>query len=159
MLLFNTVFTLLKCKPKLKAGDLIEIFRSVYRHWALYVGYGYVIHLTNPSEVAGAGLSSVSSVTASKGIVKRELLYVVAGSDKYRINNKHDDAYPVLPLSEFILQAELMVGKEIPYKLMSNNCEHFVNYLRYGIAVTRCIGIRLSRMEITGPWDYPYCMC
>lgn len=26
-------------------GDLIEIFRPVYQHWALYLGDGYVINV------------------------------------------------------------------------------------------------------------------
>lgn len=27
-------------------GDLIEIFRPAYQHWALYLGDGYIINLT-----------------------------------------------------------------------------------------------------------------
>ncbi|XP_053515012.1 phospholipase A and acyltransferase 4 [Artibeus jamaicensis] len=30
-------------------GDLIEIFRSGFQHWALYVGGGYVVHLAPPA--------------------------------------------------------------------------------------------------------------
>lgn len=35
--------SLLKVKPR--PGDLIEIFRLGYEHWAIYVGNGYVVHL------------------------------------------------------------------------------------------------------------------
>lgn len=31
-------------------GDLIEIFRLGYKHWAVYVGGGYVVHLLNSGE-------------------------------------------------------------------------------------------------------------
>lgn len=31
-------------------GDLIEIFRGSYRHWAVYVGDGSVVHLVVPSK-------------------------------------------------------------------------------------------------------------
>lgn len=31
-------------------GDLIEIFRLDYKHWAVYVGDGYVVHLLNSGE-------------------------------------------------------------------------------------------------------------
>uniref|UniRef100_A0A2K5REA7 Phospholipase A and acyltransferase 3 n=1 Tax=Cebus imitator TaxID=2715852 RepID=A0A2K5REA7_CEBIM len=117
-----------------KPGDLIEIFRPFYRHWAIYVGDGYVVHLAPPSEVAGAGAASVMSALTDKAIVKKELLYDVAGSDKYQVNNKHDDKYSPLPCSKIIQRAEELVGQEVLYKLTSENCEHFVNELRYGIA-------------------------
>ncbi|KAK2100275.1 Phospholipase A and acyltransferase 3 [Saguinus oedipus] len=139
--------------PEPKPGDLIEIFRPFYRHWAIYVGDGYVVHLAPPNgvllshsffppparavlkgEVAGAGAASVMSALTDKAIVKKELLYDVAGSDKYQVNNKHDDKYSPLPCSKIIQRAEELVGQEVLYKLTSENCEHFVNELRYGIA-------------------------
>ncbi|XP_047374999.1 LOW QUALITY PROTEIN: phospholipase A and acyltransferase 2 [Sciurus carolinensis] len=119
---------------QLKVGDLIEIFRFGYEHWAIYVGKGYVVHLAPPSEVAGAGLSSSMSSRADRAIVKKELLSVVAGGDKYRVNNKHDDKYEPLPPNKIIQRAEKMVGKEIPYSVTHDNCEHFVNALRYGVS-------------------------
>lgn len=44
----NSLFLFLQSEPK--PGDLIEIFRPMYRHWAIYVGDGYVIHLAPPSK-------------------------------------------------------------------------------------------------------------
>ena len=32
-------------QPEPQPGDLIEIFRGFYSHWAVYVGGGYVVHL------------------------------------------------------------------------------------------------------------------
>uniref|UniRef100_A0A8C9PPW2 LRAT domain-containing protein n=1 Tax=Spermophilus dauricus TaxID=99837 RepID=A0A8C9PPW2_SPEDA len=119
-------------QPKL--GDLIEISRFGYEHWAIYVGNGYVVQLAPPSEAAGGGVSSIMSIVAEKAIVKKELLSVVAGGDKYRVNNKHDDKYEPLPPNKIVQQAEKMVGKEVPYSLTSDNCEHFVNVLRYGVS-------------------------
>uniref|UniRef100_A0A8D2HFL6 LRAT domain-containing protein n=1 Tax=Urocitellus parryii TaxID=9999 RepID=A0A8D2HFL6_UROPR len=125
------------CSPhetQLKLGDLIEISRFGYEHWAIYVGNGYVVHLAPPSEVAGASVSSIMSIVAERAIVKKELLSVVAGGDRYRVNNKHDDKYDPLPPNKIVQQAEKMVGKEVPYSLTSDNCEHFVNTLRYGVS-------------------------
>ncbi|XP_053417753.1 phospholipase A and acyltransferase 3 [Nycticebus coucang] len=119
--------------PEPKLGDLIEIFRPFYRHWAIYVGDGYVVHLAPPSEIAGAGISSLASALTDKAIVKKELLYDVAGRDKYQVNNKHDDKYSPLPPNKIVQQAEELVGQEMIYKLTSENCEHFVNELRYGV--------------------------
>ncbi|KAM4847887.1 phospholipase A and acyltransferase 2-like isoform X2 [Urocitellus parryii] len=121
-------------RRKPKRGDLIEIFRGGFEHWAIYVGKGYVVHLTSPSEAAGGGVSGFSSVVGNRAIVKRELLSVVAGGDKYRVNNKHDDKYNPLSPNKIVQQAEDMVGKEVPYSVTSDNCEHFVNTLRYGVS-------------------------
>uniref|UniRef100_A0A8C6RJU2 Phospholipase A and acyltransferase 3 n=1 Tax=Nannospalax galili TaxID=1026970 RepID=A0A8C6RJU2_NANGA len=120
--------------PEPKPGDLIEIFRPLYSHWAIYVGDGYVIHLAPPSEIAGAGVASIMSALTDKAIVKKELLYDVAGSDKYQVNNKHDNKYSPLPPSKIIQRAEELLGQEVLYKLTSENCEHFVNELRYGVS-------------------------
>ncbi|XP_012521122.1 PREDICTED: HRAS-like suppressor 2 [Propithecus coquereli] len=119
-------------RPKL--GDLIEIFRFGYEHWAIYVGDGYVVHLAPPSEIAVAGASSVLSALTNKAIVKKELLSVVAGGDEYQVNNKHDDKYPPLPSNKIVRRAEEMVGRVLHYSLTRDNCEHFVNELRYGVS-------------------------
>uniref|UniRef100_A0A8D0P6C3 Phospholipase A and acyltransferase 3 n=2 Tax=Sus scrofa TaxID=9823 RepID=A0A8D0P6C3_PIG len=121
-------------QPEPQLGDLIEIFRPFYRHWAIYVGDGYVVHLAPPSEIAGAGAASLMSALTDKALVKKELLYEVAGRDRYQVNNKHDGKYSPLPPSKIVQRAEELVGQEVLYKLTSENCEHFVNELRYGVA-------------------------
>ncbi|XP_051002008.1 phospholipase A and acyltransferase 3 isoform X2 [Acomys russatus] len=137
-------------QPEPKPGDLIEIFRPIYKHWAIYVGDGYVIHLAPPSEFAGAGAASIMSALTDKAIVKKELLCVVAGRDKYQINNKHDDKYTPLPVNKIIQQAESLVGQEVLYRLTSENCEHFVNNLRYGVARSDQVRDALKTIGITG---------
>ncbi|XP_033061755.1 phospholipase A and acyltransferase 2, partial [Trachypithecus francoisi] len=118
----------------LRPGDLIEISRFGYEHWAIYVGHGFVVHLAPPSEIAGAGAACVLSALTNKAIVKKELLSAVAGRDNYRVNNKHDDRYRPLPSNKIVKRAEELVGQELPYSLTSDNCEHFVNQLRYGVS-------------------------
>ncbi|KFO28468.1 HRAS-like suppressor 2, partial [Fukomys damarensis] len=118
-------------RPRL--GDLIEIRRFGYAHWAVYVGDGYVVHLAPPSEFAGAGSSSIMSALTDRAIVKKELLSQVAGSDNYQVNNKYDDRYSPLPTNKIVNQALQLVGKELRYSATSMNCEHFVTTLRYGV--------------------------
>ncbi|XP_070282518.1 phospholipase A and acyltransferase 3-like [Myotis yumanensis] len=118
---------------ELKPGDLIEIFRPGYQHWALYVGDGYVVHLTSAGDITGAALANIMSSGTERAIVKKELLSKVAGKCMYRVNNKHDREYPPLPPREIVRRAEEKVGQEMPYNLTSDNCEHFVNKVRYGV--------------------------
>uniref|UniRef100_A0A4W2C8V5 LRAT domain-containing protein n=1 Tax=Bos indicus x Bos taurus TaxID=30522 RepID=A0A4W2C8V5_BOBOX len=120
--------------PEPQPGDLIEIFRPFYRHWAVYVGGGYVVHLAPSSEIAGAGGASIMSAVADSAIVKKERLCDVVGRDPYRVNNKHDDKYNPFPPSKIVQWAEELVGRELCYSLTSKNCEHFVNELRYGVS-------------------------
>ncbi|KAK2891002.1 hypothetical protein Q8A67_013645 [Cirrhinus molitorella] len=122
-------------KPEL--GDLIEIFRGTYQHWAIYVGEGYVIHLAPPSEDAQAGAYSLMSVLCDKATVKKEELYEVVGNHEYRINNLLDKEYEPHPVREILKDAHRLLGEELPYCVFSGNCEHFVTELRYGKAQSR----------------------
>ncbi|XP_043375704.1 phospholipase A and acyltransferase 2-like isoform X2 [Dermochelys coriacea] len=117
-----------------KPGDLIEISRFGYQHWALYVDYGYVIHLAPPSEFAETGFSSLMSVMADKAIVRKEPLWAVVKGDDYRVNNKHDGKLPRRTVDQIIQEAESLVGKTMPYSITSKNCEHFITKLRYNVA-------------------------
>ncbi|XP_015240156.1 PREDICTED: HRAS-like suppressor 3 [Cyprinodon variegatus] len=127
--------TLFDEKPE--PGDLIEIFRGTYQHWALYVGEGFVVHLAPPSEAPGAGSNSMMSVLTEKAMVKKEELWDVVGTNKWKINNSLDDKYKPRPPHVIVREACNMVGQELPYCVFRGNCEHFVNELRYGKAESR----------------------
>ncbi|XP_060032379.1 phospholipase A and acyltransferase 4 isoform X2 [Erinaceus europaeus] len=122
-----------KCRKEPNPGDLIEIFRIGYQHWAIYVGNGEVIHLAPPSEYPGAGSSSLFSVLSSRAVVKREPLEDVVGSCDYRINNYLDHKHTPLPVNKILSAAKEKVGVEMEYSVRSRNCEHFVTSLRYGV--------------------------
>lgn len=47
---FNDCFSL-KYPGNPRPGDLIEVFRPGYQHWALYLGDGYVINIAPLGEV------------------------------------------------------------------------------------------------------------
>ncbi|XP_038272785.1 phospholipase A and acyltransferase 1 [Dermochelys coriacea] len=117
-------------------GDLIEIFRPAYQHWALYLGDGYIINVAPVEEGAASSLASAKSVFSRKALVKMQLLKDVVGSNTYRINNKYDDDYTPLPVEEIIRRSEFLIGQEVSYDLLGNNCEHFVTLLRYGEGVS-----------------------
>ncbi|XP_041099348.1 phospholipase A and acyltransferase 3-like isoform X2 [Polyodon spathula] len=113
-------------------GDLIEIFRTGYKHWALYVGRGYIVHVAPPCELAQPSASSLMSVVCENAVIRKDLLWEVAGGDHYRVNNKLDSKYRPLPVNKIVREAERQVGREVPYSLATRNCEHFVTDLRYG---------------------------
>lgn len=133
-----------------KPGDLIQIFRFGYEHWAIYVGGGYVIHLAPPSEYPGAGSSSIFSVLSNRAVVKRELLRDVVGCCRYRVNNLLDHKYVPRPVNHIIYSAKEMVGQEMEYSLVNKNCEHFVTELRYGKAESRQVRDAVRNMTIAG---------
>ncbi|KAF6726600.1 HRAS-like suppressor 3 [Oryzias melastigma] len=127
--------TLYDVKPE--PGDLIEIYRGSYQHWAVYVGDGFVVHMAPPFEGPDAGSSSMMSVLTEKAMVKREELWDVVGTHKWKINNSLDEEYKPRPPRDIVAEACALVGQELPYCIFRGNCEHFVNELRYGKAESR----------------------
>ncbi|XP_053808108.1 phospholipase A and acyltransferase 1-like [Vidua chalybeata] len=115
------------CNPQ--PGDLIEIDRRGYQHWALYMGDGYVIHVTD--EGATSFMLSSSSIRATTAKVKKEILKDVVGNDKWRVNNKYDRYCTPRPVEEIIRRAERWIDREVAYNVLNRNCEHFVTMLRY----------------------------
>ncbi|NXR22520.1 PA216 protein, partial [Cinclus mexicanus] len=117
-------------------GDLIEIDRPLYQHWALYVGGGYVIHVTPIGENSPPMTAGSVTLLMKRAKVKKELLKDAVGSDKWRVNNKYDYYRKPFPVEEMIQRAECQIGRVVLYRLFYKNCEHFVTELRYGEAVS-----------------------
>ncbi|XP_047216118.1 phospholipase A and acyltransferase 4-like [Girardinichthys multiradiatus] len=115
-----------------KPGDLIEIFRNVYEHWAVYVGEGYVVHLLGPD----GSISSSSTINLPIGknnVLKQKLLEVVS-TDEWTINNLHDQEKQPRPPEVIVNEAHKLVGTTRSYNVVNYNCEHFATELRYGNA-------------------------
>uniref|UniRef100_A0A8C5R6H4 LRAT domain-containing protein n=1 Tax=Leptobrachium leishanense TaxID=445787 RepID=A0A8C5R6H4_9ANUR len=110
-----------------KPGDLIEFQRVGYQHWAIYMGDGDVVHLTDQD-----GKSSISSVMNSSAVVRKDPLEKVAEKDNYRVNNKYDEKRKPLPTEKVLRAALEKVGKRMKYNITTENCEHFVTQLRNG---------------------------
>ncbi|KAM4617765.1 phospholipase A and acyltransferase 3-like [Discoglossus pictus] len=113
--------------PFPKPGDLIEFFRPLYQHWGVYVGNGYVVHLTDQE-----GWSSVASAFGATAVVRKDRVEKVAAGCRYKVNNKYDQKRQPNPPEKVVRAALEQVGNEMPYSVTNANCEHFVTDLRYG---------------------------
>ncbi|XP_030224893.1 phospholipase A and acyltransferase 4-like [Gadus morhua] len=122
---------------KAQPGDLIEIFRGSYQHWAVYIGDGLVIHLAPTSENPGAGAYSMMSIVCDRALVARAGFWDVVGTDEWRINNILDDQCEPRRADLVVQEARRLVGTELPYSVFQSNCEHFATELRYGKAQSR----------------------
>ncbi|XP_064522325.1 phospholipase A and acyltransferase 3-like isoform X1 [Pseudopipra pipra] len=131
-------------------GDLIEIKRSGYQHWALYLGDGYVVHLTSADEGIQCLSGSSDPTLRKKAKVKKQLLKEVVGTDDWEVNNKYDRSYTPLPVKEIIERAESFIGMEMTYRVFRKNCEHFVTMLRYGKSVSDQVKRAIRRIIVLG---------
>ncbi|XP_012696669.1 phospholipase A and acyltransferase 3-like [Clupea harengus] len=127
--------TLFDEKPEI--GDLIEIFRGTYQHWAVYIGDGHVIHVAPSNEQAGGGAYSMMSMLSDRAFIKKTELWDVVGTNQYRINNLLDDKYEPRPAHVIQREAQRQEGQEVPFSVFQGNCEHFATELRYGKAESR----------------------
>ncbi|XP_053151300.1 phospholipase A and acyltransferase 3-like isoform X2 [Hemicordylus capensis] len=133
-----------------KPGDLIEIFRGLYKHWAIYIGGGFVVHVTSADGIAGVCSSCSPSVPAQKAVVKKELLKDVVGPNRAWVNNVNDTKSNPRAVEEILRDAKNYLGREISYNLIMSNCEHFAKYLRYGIPESEQVTDGLSIGLILG---------
>ncbi|XP_064522334.1 phospholipase A and acyltransferase 3-like [Pseudopipra pipra] len=125
-----------RLKHQPKPGDLIEIKRPLYQHWALYLGDAYVIHVTSEDESIPALSAGSVTILTKRAKAKKQLLKEVVGTDDWEVNNKYDRSCTPLPVKEIIKCAQSYIGRVVTYRLLRKNCEHFVTMLRYGKSVS-----------------------
>ncbi|XP_051251170.1 lecithin retinol acyltransferase b, tandem duplicate 2 [Dicentrarchus labrax] len=131
----------------LKRGDLLEVPRTLFTHFGIYLGGGRVAHFIPDimPVVSGDQIRIGQMVTNS-----RLLLGVLAKCGSVRVDSVEDFAYgseilvnasdkvcsrPALNGEEVARRAEKLRG-HVPYSLLWYNCEHFVMYCRYGTVVS-----------------------
>ncbi|XP_023647395.1 lecithin retinol acyltransferase [Paramormyrops kingsleyae] len=130
---------------KLRRGDLLEVPRTLFIHFGIYLGDNKVAHLMPDIMPLITNDKSQIQKTVTN---KRLLLGVLAKNATIRVDTVEDFAYgspvllnamddalktPPLPNEEVARRAEKLVGA-IAYSLLWSNCEHFATYCRYGAA-------------------------
>ncbi|CAL8330592.1 unnamed protein product [Merluccius merluccius] len=132
----------------LHRGDLLEVPRTLFSHFGIYLGDGRVAHLIPDI------LPALTADAARIGTVitnRRLILGCVSRRATVRVDSLEDFAYGselrvnamdarveqrALPAEEVARRAEGLVGA-VPYSLLWHNCEHLVTHCRYGRAVSR----------------------
>ncbi|NXH99502.1 LRAT acyltransferase, partial [Pachycephala philippinensis] len=130
-----------------KRGDLLEVPRTLFIHFGIYLGENRVAHLMPDILPAITGdRRQIQQVVTNK----RLILGVIARTASVRVDTVEDFAYggsilvnhmdrlfedQVLGSEEAAHRAEKLVGATA-YSLLWNNCEHFVTYCRYGAPVS-----------------------
>ncbi|NWW34249.1 LRAT acyltransferase, partial [Panurus biarmicus] len=130
-----------------KRGDLLEVPRTLFIHFGIYLGENRVAHLMPDILPSITGdRRQIQQVVTNK----RLILGVIARTASVRVDTVEDFAYggsilvnhmdrlfedQVLSSEEAARRAEKLVGATA-YSLLWNNCEHFVTYCRYGVPVS-----------------------
>ncbi|XP_042368376.1 lecithin retinol acyltransferase [Plectropomus leopardus] len=130
---------------RFQRGDLLEVPRTLFTHFGIYLGDNRVAHLI--PDILPA-LTADSRQIQEMVTNTRLLLGVLSKRASIRVDSVEDFAYGAgillnamdravrrSPLSgeEVARRAERRVGS-VCYSLLWNNCEHFVTDCRYGAA-------------------------
>lgn len=131
----------------LQRGDLLEVPRTLFIHFGIYLGDNKVAHLM--PDILPVFTSDKCQI--KKVVTNKRLLWgVISKNATIRVDTVEDFAYgsnilvndmdntmkrPPLPNEEVARRAENLIGV-IPYSLLWNNCEHFVTYCRYSSPIS-----------------------
>ncbi|XP_059199224.1 lecithin retinol acyltransferase family protein [Centropristis striata] len=130
-----------------KRGDLLEVPRTLFTHFGIYLGDNRVAHLIPDFlPVISKNKSAIAKMVTNN----RLLLGVITKVASVRVDSLADFAYgseilinhmdkicsqPPLDGDEVARRAEKLLGS-VTYSLLWYNCEHYVMYCRYGMAIS-----------------------
>ncbi|XP_029621926.1 lecithin retinol acyltransferase [Salmo trutta] len=127
-------------------GDLLEVPRTLFTHFGIYLGDNKVAHLipdimpvlTNDKIIIKTVITNkrlIMGCLYKCATVRVDTLEDFVYGSNILVNHmdRKCKAQQPFPNEEVAERAEQLVGA-IPYSLLWNNCEHFVTYCRYGSA-------------------------
>ncbi|KAM7376897.1 hypothetical protein PAMA_013596 [Pampus argenteus] len=126
-----------------RRGDLLQVPRTLFTHFGIYLGAGRVAHfIPDIMPLISSDQCRIRQMVTNS----RLLLGVLAKCGSVRVDSVDDFAYgseifintmdkvcsrPALQGEEVAIRAEKLQG-DVSYSLLWYNCEHFVMYCRYG---------------------------
>ncbi|XP_003742214.1 HRAS-like suppressor 3 [Galendromus occidentalis] len=126
-------------------GDLIEIDRTLYAHWALYVGDGRVVHVVGSNE---------EDIPTDWALVQKSSLAQVAGCSRVRVNNKSvrakERGMKSLDKDAVVQRALEQLDKKVEFNVLMRNAEFYVTQWKYGHGWSDQAAIALSVMKSLG---------
>ncbi|XP_077426074.1 lecithin retinol acyltransferase-like [Vanacampus margaritifer] len=138
--------------PSLHRGDLLEVPRTLFTHFGVYLGDDRVAHLipdilpalTDDRRRLASAVTNgrlIAGCLCRRAAVRVDSLEDFAYGSRILVNRANAGAgsakrAKALPAEEVARRAEALLGS-FPYSLLWNNCEHFVTYCRYGRAASR----------------------
>lgn len=103
-----------------ETGEHLYVYRSVYTHHSLYFGNGYVIHYAeHPGSIA---------CSLKNGVIRIDTIKKFADGCSINVEKS-----PKIYSNDVIIERSLDRLGENKYKVIINNCEHFVRWCRGGI--------------------------
>ncbi|XP_078132717.1 lecithin retinol acyltransferase-like [Sander vitreus] len=127
----------------LRRGDLLEVPRTLFTHFGIYLGGGRVAHfIPDILPAVCRDQNRIRQMVTNN----RLILGVLAKHGSVRVDSVEDFAYgseilintmdkvcslPALPADAVAQRAERALG-HVSYSLLWYNCEHYVMYCRYG---------------------------
>lgn len=109
--------------------------------------------MSHKAQRGGDLLEVLAFLESSDATVRRQRIWEVVGSNRFRVNNLLDDEYQPLDPSTIVGNAVKTVGQERPYNVVTHNSEHFVTELRYGKPesrqVSKCLWNLLNKALIS----------
>lgn len=130
-----------------KRGDLLEVPRTLFTHFGIYLGNDRVAHLIpDILPVFSSDTKALQTMVTNN----RLILGAIAKKASVRVDSVEDFAYgaeiivnkmdqvcsrPPFDGEEVARRAEKMFGS-VAYSLLWYNCEHYVMFCRYGTNIS-----------------------
>ena len=116
-------------KKQIRPGDVIFVERdfNLYRHYAVYVGDGEIIHYASESGDFGENIS-IHKTTMKKFLDGAKQYFICKFPKHSRIRGYH-----LYTKRETVERAYQRLGEK-QYDLLDNNCEHFAVWCRTNIS-------------------------
>ncbi|XP_031734821.1 lecithin retinol acyltransferase-like [Anarrhichthys ocellatus] len=134
-------------KLSLRRGDLLQVPRTLFTHFGIYLGGDRVAHfIPDIMPVVSSDQCRIGRMVTDS----RLLLGVLAKRGSVRVDSLEDFAFgaqifvntldevcsrPALQREEVARRAEKLQG-HVTYSLLWYNCEHYVMYCRYGTVMS-----------------------